>query len=201
MTRVPEGAIIRIQPHALGSVGKVDLRLHAIREVERALKCRARVEPELALLSVRLSMLAEQISQQLWWLYDALAAREEAELHMEEEMVKARERLANIPEFVHDEGRATARGRYGIEQFQADLMRERRELLMKWLEIRREAENDVAELLSDYLETLGKMSLVTSTPCEPPTLASVLHFLQEPPAHEVIVIESTEVSAPPPRIP
>ena len=153
------------------------------------------------MLSVRLRLLAERMSQQLWWLHDALAAREDAERQIAEELEKSRDRLGDVPAFVYDETRATARARYGIEQFQADLMREHRELWMKWLDTRREAENALAELLAEYAETLAKIALATSSPLERPTLASLLGFLDEAAPHEVLVIESSEVKAPAPRIP
>jgi hypothetical protein len=197
-TRIPIGAIER-RDLARGGFGRVDLRKHAIREVVRFLAHPSDSRPEVTLIASRVNLLGERIEQQLWLLYDILAAREHFHDHIREQWEQAQERLVTIPEFAYDEGRSTARGRYGLEQLQADLMKELRDAERKWLERRGDIETAVGELLGEYAELLAKLELLTGSRRECPTLNTLFHFLKLPRPSEVLIIDQPEEVKPPSR--
>lgn len=185
-----------------GYSGVLDYRAYSIREAKNALIVPTLAQPELSVQITRLSVLAERIVRRLMVMHDILSAQEEACDAIRELLEALRERSSEIPRFDHAEARSTARSRYGLEQYEAELMKELRESERKWLEVRTEGEEAVAELLTDYADILAKIELVAQIILPRPTLHALLGFLDEPRSRPVLIIPSPkEVKAPPARIP
>lgn len=200
---VPEDSIDRTEPHCQGSWGRIAPRKKTIRDVASALSAAQLPDrPELSLLSSKLTQVEQAITQGLWQLFARLEEHERSRSHIEEETLKARQRVAELPPFNFLEPREIANARQGAEKLCAKLGEEAREEARRWLEARAEIETAIAEQLAAYCESLSKVEVLTQKVHPHPTLSQVLQFMEQPQAQEVFILDPPrEVQGPGVRLP
>lgn len=186
---VPDDCIERTEPHCQGSWGRIAPRRKSIRDVASALSAAQLPDgPEFSLFSTKLAQVAQAITQGLWQLFARLEEHERSQSHIQEETLKARQRVAELPPFNFLEPREIANARQGAEKLCAKLGEEAREEARRWLEARAEIETSVAEQLAAYCESLSKVEVLTQKVHPQPTLSQVLRFMEELPAQEVFIL-------------